>query len=328
MNWFIPALVNRGAREWCGIRLDEGTTSWPRAAKKRVKADRSSLASIPGSLPARPVAPLPTTGPNRALVDALPERGLGPVPLVATLLDRPTHPGPQLAHRVAGPGRDVLGREAVGGVLEAPAHPLLGPQGPPDPDDHPGGHPQGPADHDRRPEPLVELVGGRPSVPALGPGDPSRSRRSPLAVPARRASTLTTGLAKARWASREAESTVAVTDSVLSSTASTRAISPLAWSTAWRASATRGTASARSASTPRSKRRTWPTRTTAATRVTTAAMQATTAATRTTTSAADMPKLYVSAMPTMGAARGMAPVDPKKLASPKLKRPPSEATSQ
>ena len=78
----------------------------------------------------------------------------------------------------------------------------------------------------RRPEPLVEPAGGRRVGGADPPGGPSRRRFSPLAVPARKASTLTTGLAKARWASREAESTVAVTDSVPSKTASTLAISP------------------------------------------------------------------------------------------------------
>ena len=80
-------------------------------------------------------------------------------------------------------------------------------------------------------------------------------------------------------------STVAVTDSVSSSTASTRAISAAAWSTAWRASVTRGTAWPRRSSIPRSSRRTWPTSTTDAPSPTMAAMQATTAATSTTTSA-------------------------------------------
>ena len=37
---------------------------------------------------------------------------------------------------------------------------------------------------------------------------------------------------------------------------------------------------------------------------------------------------YETAMPTMGLLRVMAPVDPKKVASPKEKIPPSEATSQ
>ena len=36
----------------------------------------------------------------------------------------------------------------------------------------------------------------------------------------------------------------------------------------------------------------------------------------------------VEAMPTMGWLRWMAPVEPKKLASPKLKIPPSDATIQ
>src|ERR1700722_14262522 len=45
LNGTMPAIVKRteGA---CGIRLAEGTTVWPRSAKKRVKAALSPLASI------------------------------------------------------------------------------------------------------------------------------------------------------------------------------------------------------------------------------------------------------------------------------------------
>src|ERR1700727_3924539 len=41
----IPAMVKRTEGS-CGMRLAEGTTLWPRSAKKRVKAARSPLASI------------------------------------------------------------------------------------------------------------------------------------------------------------------------------------------------------------------------------------------------------------------------------------------
>ena len=73
-----------------------------------------------------------------------------------------------------------------------------------------------------------------------GPGDPDVSRRMPPAAPAFAASTFTTGLANARYANRDAESTVECTDSVDSRTAPTRSISVAAWSTTRCASATSG----------------------------------------------------------------------------------------
>ena len=41
----MPAMV-KSTDGSCGIRLADGTTVWPRSAKKRVKAARSPLASI------------------------------------------------------------------------------------------------------------------------------------------------------------------------------------------------------------------------------------------------------------------------------------------
>ncbi|HWE69174.1 MAG TPA: hypothetical protein VG205_02365 [Acidimicrobiales bacterium] len=75
----------------------------------------------------------------------------------------------------------------------------------------------------------------------LVPEGPEASRRIPPAAPAFTANTLTTGLAKARYANRDAESTVVCTDSVDSRTAPTRSISVAAWSTTLWASATIGT---------------------------------------------------------------------------------------
>ena len=43
-NGIIPELVNIGAVGWCGISPADGTTVWPRAAKKSWKTLRSSLA--------------------------------------------------------------------------------------------------------------------------------------------------------------------------------------------------------------------------------------------------------------------------------------------
>ena len=40
------------------------------------------------------------------------------------------------------------------------------------------------------------------------------------------------------------------------------------------------------------------------------------------------PPSEVAAMPTMGALRGLPPMEPRKAASPKEKMPPSDATSQ
>ena len=45
LNGTIPAIVNRTVGS-CGIRLADGTTSWPRLAKYPVKAARSWFASI------------------------------------------------------------------------------------------------------------------------------------------------------------------------------------------------------------------------------------------------------------------------------------------
>ena len=41
----MPAMVKRTEGS-CGMRLADGTTAWPRSAKKRVKAALSPLASI------------------------------------------------------------------------------------------------------------------------------------------------------------------------------------------------------------------------------------------------------------------------------------------
>src|SRR3954452_20139846 len=54
----MPALVNSGARGWCGIRPADPTGVWPRSAKKSRKALRSWLASMtPSSLPAPSAQP-------------------------------------------------------------------------------------------------------------------------------------------------------------------------------------------------------------------------------------------------------------------------------
>src|SRR5580704_16501060 len=45
LNGTIPAIVKRTEGS-CGMRLAEGTTTWPRSAKKRVKAALRPLASI------------------------------------------------------------------------------------------------------------------------------------------------------------------------------------------------------------------------------------------------------------------------------------------
>src|SRR5487761_1738827 len=46
MNWFIPALVNRGARGWWGTSPAEGTSVWLCWTKKSRKARRSPFASM------------------------------------------------------------------------------------------------------------------------------------------------------------------------------------------------------------------------------------------------------------------------------------------
>src|SRR5437867_11791213 len=102
----MPAFVNSGARGWCGISPDEGTSVCPRSAKNPVKVRRSSLASIGGNQPTRRLPPCPRLqiGPELAL--ALPH-GL------ATLGDRGPDVGTEAAQRVGQVARDPLRRVAL-----------------------------------------------------------------------------------------------------------------------------------------------------------------------------------------------------------------------
>jgi len=113
-------------------------------------------------------------------------------------------------------------------------------------------------------------------------------RRSALPAPVLNASTFTTGLANARYARREAESTVSVTASAEERTSPTLSISVAAWSTTTRASRTSGTVSRLSSWTV--SRRSWTRRvsTITATRVTKAAAPETAAAASAAVLSADM----------------------------------------
>ena len=313
----MPAMVNRTVGS-CGMRLADGTAWCPRAVKKRVKAPRSSVASIGERLPGRrwttrrrrlpawrPRRPS-RRGAGRSGGAGLASGGASSPHSSASRRSRARRPSSTAPRRRAAtaPARARACCAACSGsAAPRPAARSGAPGARPTASPRCRAPPRPPATPDgaslRRPSRATPAVGpaGAGAAPPFAPGgrgatSGDRIERSPLAAPARKAITLTTGLAKARWARREADSTVAVTDSVSSSTAPTRAISSEAWSTARRASVTSGTASPRSASMPRSRRRTWPTRMAAAATQTTAATAATTAAMSTTTSAADIPGGY------------------------------------
>ena len=182
MNWFIPALVNSGARGCCGIRLAEGTTSWPRAAKNPVKAARSWSASIRESLPAppdtRPASPdRVRAGRPRAPDRVRPCRGGAESssrslprarPRVRSRSSRPAstaeaHPVAQPAHRRRGPRPPRSGGRSRSAACwsrrrtRCSAHRV-----PPTPRATPAASQSGRRIIDRRPDPLAAPAAGAP----------------------------------------------------------------------------------------------------------------------------------------------------------------------
>src|SRR5436190_13340134 len=134
-----------------------------------------------------------------------------------------TPQGPQRAGQV---GRDPLRRVALDRLPHEPHEPERRTEAEPDSDDQP-----------------EESFEHRPYILAR------RKRRKARPVPAPKAKTLTTGLDRARYSSRDAESTVTEIDSAVPSRPSTRSSSTLAWLTVPCRLATTGSVSRRMSST-------------------------------------------------------------------------------
>src|SRR6476646_9589649 len=105
----MPATVNSTVGS-CGIRLADGTTVWPRAAKNSRKVARSSSAVRGGT----PRGYRPSGACRRAVAagcgEHVAERELSSGHLVAPLVERGRPP-------VAQPGRDVVGSQARESLL-------------------------------------------------------------------------------------------------------------------------------------------------------------------------------------------------------------------